>query len=502
MKNVYLLSENQVDIIAQKTIEQIEMSNFKKVFGNLFNEYNVQKGVHIKNMKNMNKSERVIYLEEVMDHYILELFPRTNFIHEEFDNNFKNNILLEISNHSFSTLYKFFDFLKSSTLYECGFLNTKNFTISLNEQSIINTVSNVINKGYRTVKGIQKGYQKVKSGIQKGVDTVKSGIQKGVEFGKKVVKAVSPYITKFLDSEFAYWVPGVSVIKLGYDINKIYKNWDYIKKMTFEDWAETFRSFLNGATGIIIQIVLALTGVGNIANWIANGLMLIYDIAYQGISKGNWNWYNILTSAIALVATGAAVLVFKSFKVLFTSMKVASKIGPAIAKYSPQLLPKISPLIQSMGGGINKIMGWVMKSFTTFTTKFPAIGKFLKPMKGGITKIQGYLDEVVKGFQSYFKKGALQNAPTVKNVKTALSGGKGHFNTASIAKKLLATTDKTLTKKIVGGITKLYYTIRAGDTLQKILSKFKSYGVTAEILKQLNYEHGLEIKPGHSVRVA
>jgi hypothetical protein len=501
MKNVYLLSENQVDIIAQKTIEQIEMSNFKKVFGNLFNEYNVQKGVHIKNMKNMNKSERVIYLEEVMDHYILELFPRTNFIHEEFDNNFKNNILLEISNHSFSTLYKFFDFLKSSTLYECGFLNTKNFTISLNEQSILNTVSNVINKGYRTVKGIQKGYQKVKSGIQKGYQTVKSGIQKGVEFGKKVVKAVSPYITKFLDSEFAYWVPGVSVIKLGYDINKIYKNWDYIKKMTFEDWAETFRSFLNGATGIIIQIVLALTGVGNIANWIANGLMLIYDIAYQGISKGNWNWYNILTSAIALVATGAAAAVFKPLKGLFTGIKSIPAIAPSIAKYSPQLLTKISPLIQSIGGGISKIMGWVMKAFTTFTTKFTVIGKFLKPIGGGINKIKGYLDEVVKGFQSYFKKGVLQNAPTVKNVKGAL-GGKAHFDTASISKKLLATGDKTLTKKIVGGITKLYYTIRAGDTLQKILSKFKPQGVTAEILKQLNYEHGLEIKPGHLVRVA
>ena len=502
MKNVYLLSENQVDIIAQKTIEQIEMSNFKKVFGNLFNEYNVQKGVHIKNMKNMNKSERVIYLEEVMDHYILELFPRTNFIHEEFDNNFKNNILLEISNHSFSTLYKFFDFLKSSTLYECGFLNTKNFTISLNEQSILNTVSNVINKGYQTVKGIQKGYQTVKSGIQKGVDTVKSGIQKGIEFGKKVVKTVSPYITKFLNSEFAYWVPGVQVAKFGPAfIDQIYKNWDKIKKMTFEDWAEAIRSFLNGVAGIIIQIVLALTVVGNIANWIANGFMLIYDIAYQGISKGNWNWYNILTSAIALVATGAAAAVFKPLKGLFTGIKSIPAIAPSIAKYSPQLLTKISPLIQSIGGGISKIMGWVMKAFTTFTTKFPVIGKFLKPIGGGINKIKGYLDEVVKGFQSYFKKGVLQNAPTVKNVKGAL-GGKAHFDTASIAKKLLATGDKTLTKKIVGGITKLYYTIRAGDTLQKILSKFKSYGVTAEILKQLNYEHGLEIKPGHSVRVA
>jgi hypothetical protein len=498
------------------------MSNFKKVFGNLFNEYNVQKGVHIKNMKNMNKSERVIYLEEVMDHYILELFPRTNFIHEEFDNNFKNNILLEISNHSFSTLYKFFDFLKSSTLYECGFLNTKNFTISLNEQSILNTVSNVINKGYRTVKGIQKGYdtvksgiqkgyQAVKSGIQKGVDTVKSGIKKGVELGKKVVKAVSPYITKFLDSEFARFVPGVSVMKLGMKlgigkttdilINKIYKSWDYIKNMTFEDWAEAFRSFLNGVAGVTIQIVLALTGIGNIANWIANGLMLIYDIVYQGISKGNWNWYNIITSAIALVATGVAAAAFKPLKALFTGIKSASKIAPAIAKYSPQLLTKIRPLIQSIGGGIGKIMGWVMKAFTTFTTKFPIIGKFLKPIGGGINKMKGYLDEVVEGFQSYFKKGSLQNAPTVKNVKASL-GGKAHFDTASISKKLLATGDKTLTKKIVGGITKLYYTIRAGDTLQKILSKFKPQGVTAEILKQLNYEHGLKIIPGHSVRVA
>ena len=38
--------------------------------------------------------------------------------------------------------------------------------------------------------------------------------------------------------------------------------------------------------------------------------------------------------------------------------------------------------------------------------------------------------------------------------------------------------------------------------LQKILSKFKPQGVTQEILKQLNYAHGLEIKPGHNLRVA
>jgi hypothetical protein len=461
----------------------MEMSNFKKVFGTLFNELNSQKGLHIKNMKKMNESERQEYLEEMMDNYVLNIFPRTNFIHEQFDNNFTNNMLLESSNHSFRTLYNFFDFLKSSVLYECGFLNRRNFNISLNEQGFwdgvgnlvdsgVNVVKTGINKGVQAVKTVaNKGAELVKTGINKGVElakagvqTVKTGINKGVEIAKKVAKVVTPYVTKFLDSEFARFVPGVNVLKLGYDVNKIYQNWDKIKKMTFEDWAEAFRGFLNGVTGVIIQIALALTGVGNIANWIANGLMLIYDIAYQGIGKGNWNWYNILTSAIALVATGAGA-VLKPLGGVLKGITAGSKIGPALSK-SPQLFNKIAPFIKSMGAGVSKIMGWVMTAFTTLTAKFPLIGRFLKPIGGAVNKIKGFLDEVVSGFQEYFKKGVLQNAPTVKNIKGL---GHAHFDTASIAKKLLATGDKTLTKKVVGVITKMYYTIKVGDTLQKIL---------------------------------
>ena len=478
MRTKYLLSENEVNNIAQNTVAYIQKDNFKRVFGTLFNELNTQKGVHIRNMKKMNESERVIYLEEMMDNYVLDLFPRTNYIHEQFDKKFTDNILLESSNHSFRTLYNFFDFLKSSVLYECGFLNRINFNIPLNEQGFLQNVGNAINKGYQTVK---------------------KGIQKGVELGKKAVKAVTPYVTKFLDSEFAYLVPGVQLAKVAYDANKIYQNWDKIKKMTFEDWVEAFRSFLNGAAGVVIQIVLALTGVGNIANWIANGLMLIYDIAYQGAGKGNWNWYNILTSAIALVATGAGAAAFKVAGFALKGVTAASKIAPALAK-SPQVFAKVAPLIKSMGGGIGKIMGWVTKAFTTFTTKFPLIGRFLKPLKGPISKMKNYLDEVVEGFQTYFKKGTLQNAPIKANYKDP-KFFKAHFDTASIAKKLTATADKTLAKKLSGGLKK-YYQVAVGDTLDKILKIFKPYGVDSDILKQLNYAHGLEIKPGHKIRVA
>lgn len=488
MRNKYLLSESQVDLIAQNTKVEIEKENFKNVFGTLFNEYNVQKGLHIRNMKKMNESERVVYLEEVMDNYILELFPETNFIHEEFNNNFTNNVLLESSNHSFRTLYKFFDFLKSSTLYECGFLNTKSFNISLNEQGFLQNVGNAINKGYQAVK---------------------KGIKKGVELGKKAVKAVTPYVTKFLDSEFAYWVPGMQVFKLAYDVNKIYQNWDKIKKMTFEDWVEAFRNFLNGTSGTIIQIVLALTGYGNIAVWIANGLMLIYDVAYQGIGKGNWNWYNILTSAIALVATGAGAAVFKIAAPLLKGVTVAGKIGPALAK-SPQVFAKVAPLIKSMGSGIGKIMGWVMKAFTGLSTKFPLIGRFLKPLSGAISKIKGFLDEVVNGFKKHFIDDATgetaklrQYAPGKKTYKKAIETGKhgGHFDTKHIVQKLTATADKKLAKKLSGNLKK-YYQVAVGDTLENILKIFKPYGVNSEILKQLNADHGLEIKPGHKIRVA
>jgi hypothetical protein len=497
MRTKFLLSENKINSIVNNTIIEIQKDNFKTVFGNLFNELNVQKGLHIRNMKKMNESKRQVYLEEMMDNYVLDLFPRTNYIHEQFDKKFTDNILLESTNHSFRTLYNFFDFLKSSVLYECGFLNRRNFNIPLNEQGFLDSVGNVINKGVQMGKDV--------AGKVLGKDVV----NKGIEIGKKVVQTVKPYVTKFLDSEFARWVPGVQLAKVAYDANKIYQNWEKIKKMTFEDWVEEFRNFLNGVTGIALQIVLALTGVGNIANWIVNGLLLIYDFCYQGIGKGNWNWYNIVTSAIAIVGTGVAAAAFKPAKAILGGVKKAADIAPALA--GGPTLTQVLPYIKLLGQNMGKVIGWVSRTFTTFTTKFPMIGRFLKPLKAGISKIQGFLDDVVKGFKKYFNpvkagekaklgQSTLQNAPTPKNIKAARTGG-AHFSTADIAKKLTATTDKTLAKKLSGGLKK-YYQVAVGDTLDKILKILKPYGVNSDILKQLNYGKSLEIKPGNQIRVA
>ena len=323
MRRVYRLTENELIGVVKNSINEIEQERTNKVFNKIINDIDMTRGVHLRNMKKMTASKKETYLNNVMENYILDFFPRNSFIQESFDKKFTYNILFESPNRSYRKLFEFFDFFKRAVLLECGVLTERSFKNLVTELDVLGAVGDVVNKG-----------------VQMGKDVV----NKGVEIGKKVVKAVSPYVKKFLDSEFAYWVPGVQLVKVAYDANKIYQNWETIKKMTFEDWVEAFRKFTQSPTGVIIQIVLALTGYGNAANWIVNGFLLIYDL-YQWVKQGKPNWYNLVTSAIALLGNGAAAIAFRSLKaVLSAGISKAGKIGPVIFKNAPTSCTKSSTI--------------------------------------------------------------------------------------------------------------------------------------------------------------
>jgi hypothetical protein len=492
MRRVYRLSENELIGIVKNSINEIEQERTNKVFNKIINDIDMTRGVHLRNMKKMTASKKETYLNNVMENYILDFFPRNSFIQESFDKKFTYNILFESPNRSYRKLFEFFDFFKRAVLLECGVLTERSFKNLVTELDVLGAVGDVVNKG-----------------VQMGKDVV----NKGIEIGKKVVKAVSPYVKKFLDSEFAYWVPGVQLAKVAYDANKIYQNWETIKKMTFQDWVEAFRKFTQSPTGVIIQIVLALTGYGNAANWIVNGFLLIYDL-YQAFFGGDINYYNILTSAIALLGTGAAAIAFKPLKVILSArISQVGQIASVISKNAPQFMPKVLPYIKSLGGGVGKIVGLATQTFKVFTTKFPIIGRFLKPIQGVLGKIKGFIDDLVGGFKKYFNpikageqvkyggigKSTLQNAPTPKNIGKLKDGA--HFQAEYLGKKLTATADKLATKKLAEKV-KQYYTVLGGDSIQKILQKFKSDNLSLDKLKRLNADHGLEIKPGHKIRVA
>lgn len=312
---------------------------------------------------------------------------------------------------------------------------------------------------------------------EKVIDKTKEVVKKGVEF-------VSPYVKKVLDSQFAYFVPGLNVIKLGRDAQKIYDNWEKIKKMTLDDWVEAFRNFLNGGVGIAIQIVLALTGVGNAANIVVWALLLGYDLIYKGIVKGEWNIYNILTDCIGLIGTGAAAGAFKILKPILSGIKGLKGVGPAIAKAGPQIMSKVAPFMQKIGSGIGTIIQQLTKGINWLITKIPLIGKLLTPIKSGLGKVKPLLDDLMEGFNAHFK-GKVHHGKQENSLTQYMKVHKGsHFDFPSVAQKLVALGDKKITKSYIGGKLALLYTVIAGDTFDKIVNKFKLPNV--DYLKALN----------------
>jgi len=254
--------------------------------------------------------------------------------------------------------------------------------------------------------------------------------------------------------------------------------------MTLEDWVEAFRNFLNGAAGIAIQIVLALTGVGNAANLIAWGLLLGYDLIYKGIIKGEWSIYNILTDCIGLLGTGAAAGAFKGLKTILSGVKGLKGVGPAIANAGPQIMSKVTPFIQKISSGIGTIIQQLTKGINWLITKIPLIGKVLGPIKSGLGKVQPYLDDLKKGFDAHFK-GKMHHGKQENSMTQYMKVHKGsHFDFPSVAQKLVALGDKKITKSYIGGKLALLYTVIAGDTFDKIINKFKLPNV--DYLKALN----------------
>jgi hypothetical protein len=447
----------------------------------IFESLEKQKKFHQKNISMLNNIfDRNDYLDMLKEDYIYSLFIRNKTIINEYKRNHTSSLLLETVTDHRTDINIFFDFLKKSSMIEAGLADTRIFKSRLNEQ------------WYKDAYNYAAG--KVKSAYNKGKQVAKQVYNKGKQVVTKVAAAVSPYIKKVLDSQFAYFIPGLNVIKLGADAKKVYDNWDKIKKFTLDDWVNVFRNFLNGSVGIAIQIVLALTGVGNAANLIAWGLLLGYDLIYMGFIKGNWNWYNILTDCVGLLGTGAAAVAFKAVKPILAAVKGAKAIGPAIAKGAPNLLSKITPLIQKIGSGAASLLKSLGQGITWLIQKIPLIGRLLTPIKNSLGKAKGFIDDLVHGFQKHFKGNVTQNMKVTKGA---------HFDTTHIAKKLTALGDKTLTKKVIGGVTKVFYTLAAGDTLNKIIGKYKLPDVN--YLKNLNSKEHIDVAkivPGKQIRVA
>lgn len=401
--------------------------------------------------------DKIKFLEFVEQNYMQTFFKTNQAVLQEFKQSYAINILNESAISLTERIAKYFNFVRNSILFENNLFEFDIYTDRLNEQGVLD---------------------RIKSAGAAALDTVKTGVKKFGQAATNVVKKGAQVVkgvwNKVMQSDVAWFIPGLNIAKVGYEVQK---NWDKIKKMTLSDWVEEFRNFLNGAAGIAIQIVLALTGAGNLINMIAWGVILVYDVAYQGFGQGKWNLYNIITSAIGILGSGAAASLFKPAQKILSSVKSIDAVVPALTKF-PNIWKSVGGVFTKIANGGGVIVGKIGNVLKWIISKIPGLKNILTPLQQKLAPVKQLFDTWASGISKYTKGGATQNITTHGYMGSADDIAKG------LGKKTGATADKLATKKAVGAATKAYHTVKsAKETLKNLIAKYK---LSAEQLLQLN----------------
>ena len=409
------------------------------------------------------------FLEFVENNYMQTFFKTNRVVLHEFKTNYVTKILNESTINLSDRVSTYFNFIRKSLLFETWLININVYAKhQLNEEGVWDSIKS----------GAGAVWDKTKQ-VAKQVGNAATAV---VKKGAAVVKGVW---NKVMESELTWFVPGLNIVKLGYEVQK---NWEKIKKMTLADWIEEFRGFLNSGTGIAIQILLALTGAGNIVNMIAWGALLAYDVGFAGVAQGDWNWYNIITSAVGILGSGAAALVFKPLKSLLGTIKSIEAFVPGL-KRTPAVWKSVGGWISKIVQGGGTIVSKITSSIAWLIQKIPGLKTVLAPLNKGIAWVKNMFDiwakgladtqiasvagvvasPLVKGAAAYVKGGGVQNIGKLHNyLKSPTSAIKG------LGKKLSSKYDQDITKAAVGTGTKAYHTIKkVGSSLATLAAAYK-----------------------------
>jgi LysM repeat protein len=396
--------------------------------------------------------EKVKFLEFVEHNYMQTFFKSNQTVLREFKQSYVVKILNESAVNLSERISTYFNFVRNSILFEHNLFEFDIYSDRLNEQGVLD---------------------RIKSAGAAAVDAVKTGAKKigkaATNIVKKGAEVVKGIWNKTMASDLAWFIPGINAIKFGQLVGyEVQKYWDKIKNMTLPQWIEEFRSFLNGAAGIAMQVILALSGTGNLINIIAYGALLAYDINLAA-TTGNWkgNLFNIITSGIGLIGTGAAAAALKPFQKILNGVADAKALIPTLKK-SPGVWKSIGGLITKLANGGAAIVGKVANGLKWLITKIPGLKNIFEPLLQKLSPVKQLFDEFAHGLQAYSKGGATQNLTTHGYTGSAKQLAKG------LGKKTAAVADKFATKKGVKAATAGFHIVKAaGETLANLVSKYK-----------------------------
>jgi len=454
MSKVIQLTESDIENVVRGVIKQKNTQEFKST-NTLMVEIDSMLDFHYRSnsafLKHIEDFSEIFNILETFKTNIVEnIFSNNSMILERFNKFSNKGVIMESTFNFQEELNGYFNFIKSSLLYQGGFINESNY----NNNSLINEggwINGVWNAAVNTAKTVGNA-------VVSGAKTVGNAVVSGVKAGYAALQGA----------------------------------WNKLKSLGVSTFMENYRGVLTSNWGAALQILIEVSteGFGALVPLIAWAILANYDIA--NIIGGSPNWFNTLFSLIGTATTGIASKAIGAAMPFFkTAGKASSSIMQAIewlakSKFGQFFKPMVNKISAGLGqvpGFIAKAMTWVKGIFgqvfgegvvAFFTKGANAVGKFIGELGTGLKNFFTPVvknAKVLKGGVDKFGKKIIKpiiKAPK-KLVNTVVKGAlqKGANLSPKLATYLATASGKTLSKKLA---------IQTVNTIKKELtSKLKTY---------------------------
>ena len=454
MSKVIRLTESDIEkvvscVIKQKNTQELKSTNTLMVeIDSMLDFHYRSNSAFLKHIEDF--SERFNILETFKTNIVENIFSNNTMILERFNKFSNKGVIMESTFNFQEELNGYFNFIKSSLLYQGGFINESKY----NNNSLINEggwVDGVWNAAVNTAKTVGNA-------VVSGAKTVGNAVVTGVKAGYAALQGA----------------------------------WNKLKSLGVSTFMDNYRAVLTSNWGAALQILIEVSteGFGAMVPLIAWAILANYDIA--NIIAGTPNWFNTLFSLIGTATTGIASKAIGAAMPFFKSAgKASSSIVQAVewlakSKFGQFFKPMVNKISAGLGqvpGLIAKAMTWVKGIFgqvfgegvvAFFTKGANAIGRFIGELGTGLKNFFTPVvknAKVLKGGVDKFGKKIIKpiiKAPK-KLVNTVVKGAlqKGANLSPKLATYLATASGKTLSKKLA---------IQTVNTIKKELtSKLKTY---------------------------